>query len=261
MSASAATPARAQLFLFAHQDDEFGVFEVIRRRAQDSHVVCAFFTDGALTTDPARRDAESREVLHRLGVPAERLHFFGVSHGIRDGRLCESLPAVGERVAALLDALPAEADVYVSAWEGGHQDHDGLHAVTATLMQARGRIAQLRQFPLYNADRCLRPFFRVLTPLAANGPVEALRIGWVERLRQLRHCWRYPSQWRTWLALFPFVVLHMLLRGRQALQAVDPARLAQRPHAGPLFYERRGLASFEGLQQQLAEWRSGAVAP
>ena len=39
MSASAATPARAQLFLFAHQDDEFGVFEVIRQRAQDSHVV------------------------------------------------------------------------------------------------------------------------------------------------------------------------------------------------------------------------------
>lgn len=254
------TEGAASLFLFAHQDDEYGVFEVIRRAAAAGSVTCAYFTDGAAAGDPARRDAESLAVLRRLGVPAERVHFFGVSHGIADGRLCDSLPAVGERVAALLDALPASADVYVSAWEGGHQDHDGLHAVVTTLMQARGRIAQLRQFPLYNAAGCFGPFFRVLSPLAANGPVEALRLGWGERLRQLRHCWRYPSQWRTWLALFPFVVLHMLLRGTQSLQAVDPNRLAQRPHAGRLFYERRRLSTWETMQQQLAAWRGDAGA-
>ncbi|MCB9885824.1 MAG: PIG-L family deacetylase [Planctomycetes bacterium] len=247
----------AALFLFAHQDDEFGVFAEIERRAREGEVTCAYFTDGAAAGDPARRDAESLAVLRRLGVAAERVHFFGVKHGIADGRLCESLPTVAARVAALLDELPADARVFVSAWEGGHQDHDGLHAVTATLLHERGRIAQLRQFPLYNAARCVGPFFRVLSPLAENGPVEGLRLSWGERLRQLRHCWRYPSQWRTWLGLFPFVLLHMLLRGRQSLQAVDPARLAQRPHAGRLFYERRGLSSWQRMQEQLAALRGG----
>ncbi|MBL8735709.1 MAG: glycosyltransferase [Planctomycetes bacterium] len=252
------TAARTSLFLFAHQDDEFGVLAAIgdARRAGE-RVVCAYFTDGSLGGDPAVRDAESRAVLQRLGVELADVHFFGVTHGVRDGRLYESLPQVAELVGKLLDEVPAGSSVHLAAWEGGHHDHDALHAVTVLALQRRGRLADGRQFPLYNAFRRPGPLFRVLSPLAANGPVARRRLGFRERLAQLRVCLSYPSQRTTWLGLFPFVVLHMLWRGTAALQPVSVVRLGERPHAGPLYYEKRGFLTYEALRTALDGWQHG----
>lgn len=260
------TAARTSLFLFAHQDDEFGVLAAIgdARRAGE-RVVCAYFTDGSLGGDPAVRDAESRAVLQRLGVELADVHFFGVTHGVRDGRLFESLPQVAELVGRLLDDVPAGSLVHTLAWEGGHHDHDALHAVVVRALQQRGRLDFGRQFSLYNAFRRPGPFFRVLTPLAANGPVVRRRLGLRERLAQLRVCLSYPSQRRTWLGLFPFVALHMLWHGDAALQPLSVARLGERPHAGPLYYEKRGFLAYEVLRAALDAWpthpRSPAVSP
>jgi LmbE family N-acetylglucosaminyl deacetylase len=244
------------VFLFAHQDDEFGVYDCIARSARVGTVVCAYFTDGAAGGDPQRRDAESRDVLRRLGVAPQNVHCFGSAVGIPDGRLYEHLDTVAVHLAGVIDAQPTSALVHVLAWEGGHPDHDGLHAVAASLMQARGRLAQLRQFSLYHGFRCIGPFFRVLSPLAQNGPAERWRIGIVDRFRQLRHCLRYSSQRKTWIGLFPFVALRILLRGRQSLQHVDITRLDQRPHEGPLYYERRGFLAYERMREAVAAWRS-----
>lgn len=256
MPAEGAVAGPVAVFLFAHQDDEFGVYECIARSAKAGKVVCAYLTDGGAGGDPQRRDAESREVLRRLGVPPENVQFLGTVAGIPDGRLHEHLDAVAQRVAGVLDAQPESALVHVLAWEGGHPDHDGLHAVTAVLMHARGRLAQLRQFPVYHAARCPGPFFRVLSPLVQNGPVERWRIGIVDRFRQLRHCLRYPSQRKTWMGLFPFVALRLLWRGRQSLQRVQLARIAERPHEGPLYYEKRGFLRYERMREAIDAWRS-----
>lgn len=252
----AAPSVRTSLFLFAHQDDEFGVLAAIADAVRaGERVVCAYFTDGSLGGEPARRDAESRAVLARLGVDLADVHFFGVEHGVRDGRLFASLPKVAELVGRLLDSVPSGTPVHLLAWEGGHHDHDALHAVTVLLLHQRGRLADGRQFSLYHAFRRPGPFFRVLSPLAANGPVARRRLGVRERMAQLRVCLSYPSQRTTWLGLFPFVVLHMLLRGSAALQPVSVERLAERPHAGPLYYEKRGFSTYEALHDALADWR------
>jgi hypothetical protein len=92
----------------------------------------------------------------------------------------------------------------------------------------------------------------VLAPLAANGDVTVLRYGMGKRLAYTLHCLRYASQWRTWIGLFPFVALHHLLRGRQSSQALDPARLATPPHAGPPLYERRGFYREADLRARTA---------
>ena len=63
-------PLRAvALFLFAHQDDEFGVLQRIAHyRARGVRVACAYLTDGRTARAvSAERNAESRAVLQRLG--------------------------------------------------------------------------------------------------------------------------------------------------------------------------------------------------
>lgn len=252
---------RSQLFFFAHQDDEFGVYAAIADAvAAGERVVCVYLTDGALGGDPVRRDAESRAVLTALGVDAADLHFLGVANGIRDGKLYESLPVVARLVGEWIDRMPVGTRMHVTAWEGGHHDHDALHAVVALLLQARGRLADARQFSLYNARGCPGPFFRVLSPLPANGPVERRRLRWHERRRHLRDCLRYPTQRTTWLGLFPFVAWHMLWRGTAALQPLSVARVLERPHAGRLYYEKRGFLGYDVLRAAIDAWRSQGAA-
>ncbi|HEB52540.1 MAG TPA: PIG-L family deacetylase [bacterium] len=244
------------LFLFAHQDDEYGVYDELARNVTEGRrVTCAYLTDGAAAGPAEPRNRESLRALARLGIDERAVQFLGERHGIADGSLYRSLPQVAEAITTLLDELGDHALVYVPAWEGGHHDHDGLHAVATILLHRRGRLAQGRQFSLYNAWRRPGPLFRVLTPLPQNGSVEARRLSLHQRLRNLRLCLGYPSQRRTWLGLLPFVAARLLLDGRQTLQRLHLERVADRPHGGRLYYEKRGFLTFDRLQQAIAAWR------
>jgi hypothetical protein len=68
----------------------------------------------------------------------------------------------------------------------------------------------------------------------------------------------YPSQRTTWIGLFPFVALHVLLRGVEQLQPVAPARLAERPHAGALYYEKRRFFTWDQMARALDAWRAAS---
>lgn len=230
------------LFLFAHQDDEFGVFAQIEwERQAGRRVRCVYVTDGAATADSNRRDAESRAVLRRLGVADDDILLIGGELGIGDGCLHTRVDVLAGWLAAFFDAQPEVAACFVPAWEGGHPDHDLLHAVAVHLLGARNRLAMVWQYSLYHGRGCPGPFFLVHSPLPENGPVEQRAISWRDRLRYLRLCLSYPSQWRTWIGLFPFVCLRYLWNGTQQLQRVSSARLAEPPHAGTLYYERRAF--------------------
>ena len=92
-------------------------------------------------------------------------------------------------LSAFFDDHPATQAYFVPAWEGGHPDHDLLHAVAVQLLaSARNRLEIVRQYPLYHGYRCYGPLFRVLSPLPENGPVERQVVGWRDRLRYVRLC-------------------------------------------------------------------------
>ncbi|MBQ5950381.1 PIG-L deacetylase family protein [Massilia sp. ST3] len=251
----------AALFLFAHQDDEFGVFERIaacRRRGQ--RVACAYLTDGQTASASAQqRNAESLAVLAGLGVPAAEVAFAGQALGIGDARLPLHLDAAGRWIGGWLDGFPAIEALHLPAWEGGHHDHDALHALAVSLAARRGLLGRTWQFSLYQAKGLPGPLFRVLAPLPENGAVSAIAIPWRARLGHLRRCLAYPSQRGTWLGLFPFVLLHYLARGGEQLQPVSPERLLERPHAGPLYYEKRRFFTWERMAAALAAWRAAAL--
>lgn len=250
----------AALFLFAHPDDEFGVYHCLEQeRRLGRRIHCAYLTDGgAGNASPERRLAESIAVLQRFAVAPEDVHFPGHALTIPDGALPGHLARVGTWVEAHLEQHGAPQVIYLPAWEGGHQDHDGLHAAALVVLQRRGLLGRARQFPLYHGQDCKTPWFKVLTPLAANGAVETTRIPWISRVHYLGLCLGYPSQWRSWIGLFPFVAWHYLVRGRQSLQPVSMARTAMRPHAGALYYEQREFHTWEQMCRQVSHYVEAA---
>jgi hypothetical protein len=240
------------LFLFAHPDDEFAVAPLLRMKtAAGMRVLCLYLTDGAFGgQSSSRRNAETRKVLTRLGVPAEDVRFIGMEHGLADGSLPTQMEDALLAVASTVDG--AVTELFCPSWEGGHQDHDATHLVGLALHSQLVAKPKLRQYPLYHGAGLPGPWFRLLAPLPANGPVEDTRIGWKDRFGQARVAFSYPSQWRTWMGLAPFLLWHAITDGRIRLQPVDAGRVNEPPHASRLLYERRGFFSFDEFKR-LAE--------
>ena len=258
-----ATAKPAALFLFAHQDDEFGVFARIAEcRRQGLRLACAYLTDGQTAGATAeRRNRESLAVLARLGVAREDVRFAGQELGIGDARLPLHLDSAASWIDGWIAGAGQVDSLHVTAWEGGHHDHDALHALAVGAASRHGLLARTWQYSLYQAAGLPGPLFRVLAPLPQNGPVSARKLPWGERLNYLRLCLSYPSQRNTWLGLFPCVLLHYLLHGVQTLQPVDPLRLRERPHAGPLYYEKRKFFTWDTMNEALRAWRAASLQP
>lgn len=258
----AADGAGTALFVFAHPDDEYGVFQVIADcLARGWRVRCAYFTTSPTAALAQRRADESRRVLAALGVAPADIAFAGAELAILDASLPARLEPAARWLARWIAASGTLQLLCVPAWEGGHHDHDALHALALDTAHAAGLLARVRQFALYHSCGLPAPLFRVLAPLPANGAVELRRIGWRQRLRFCRLCLSYPSQALTWLGLFPCMLWHYLRRGVQTLQPVTLARTHERPHAGALYYEQRGFYRWPQMQQQLAAWRNRRAAP
>lgn len=246
------------VFLFAHQDDEYGVFHALEQSvAAGRRPLCLYLTNGDFGgQDVEVRNRESLGVLTALGVAAADVLFIGQQAAISDGVLLQHLERAYQAVLAVLQAAGPVSALYLLAYEGGHQDHDALYLIGCRLQKTLG-IASAWQFPLYHGKGLPSVLFRVLSPLPENGAVTAQAIPWRARWRHLLFCLRYRSQARTWIGLFPFVFLHYLLSGRQQLQPASAARCAQRPHAGPLLYEKRGVLQQEMFESQSRAFREG----
>jgi LmbE family N-acetylglucosaminyl deacetylase len=231
--------AASVLFLFAHPDDEFFCLPVIEREQKHGRrAVCIYLTDGGYNGQSVeRRKAETLSVLGAYGVDVSDAHFVGADAGIPDGELHKYMHLAYASAKAMCDHLSLERLIF-PAWEGGHQDHDTCHAIGIMLCRALGIPNAPKQFPLYNGYRCSH-LFKVMYPLPCNGPVEPILVTPKNIVRYLSTVRRYPSQWKTWLGLLPFATIQALRTRKYVLQTVDADRIKERPHPGPLLYERR----------------------
>jgi len=246
------------LFLFAHQDDEFGVFQkIVEDHKKGYRVCCAYITDGAFNgCSSKRRNQESLAVLSRLGVSEQDVVFVGDLLSIPDAALSENLEKAAVWISEWIFRFSHVKSICTPAWEGGHHDHDALHAITVCVTNKLGLLSYVRQFSLYNNYGCFGPFFNVLKPLLMNGESEEIRIPWGNRFLFLRNCLGYPSQAITWLGIFPFVLFSYLTTGVQVLQLVSLERIRFRPHEGELYYERRGFYTWKKMVDNLTHWQS-----
>jgi LmbE family N-acetylglucosaminyl deacetylase len=243
-------------FLLAHQDDEFGVFQkILDELALGKRVVCIFMTSGTVgDRSSSARNRESLTVLKKLGVQADNVLFVGEKLKIDDGMLMYRLDDAASWLRAWIAGCPSLDGLYLPAWEGGHPDHDALHAVGVTIAAAMGLLDITKQSSLYNGYKRPGQLFNVMRPLPMNGPAEPIAVPWRNRIAFMRYCLSYPSQRRTWMGLFPFVLLHYVFGGRDAMQPVAPERLTSRPHEGPLYYERRQFTTWSELSKRVGEF-------
>ena len=235
------------LFLFAHQDDEYGVYPVLEQLvARGEAIRVIYLTSGTLDGSRCeRRNRESTEVLARIGVGGSDIYFLGSESGLPDGKLAQHAEPAARAVLEYLTDKGAPTRIFTPAWEGGHQDHDATYIIACYLAQAFSCLDTSRQFPLYHGRGLPGSLWRTFSPLTENGPVESSRMTWRQRLRYLRLCLHYRSQWPTWLGLYPMYALKLLTSGRQYLQPLCVARLNSPPHPGPALYERRGFCNSE----------------
>lgn len=239
------------VFFFAHQDDEFGVFSSIENHLSNKdEIYCIYLTDGGATAEPEVRNKESLSVLTELGVPKENVMFLGEKLNLHDGRLHENIEVLHGWLNKFFETNSNIQSCYIPALEGGHPDHDILHTAAVISLNNFEKIAIALQYPLYNSLNVKSPFFNVLTPIPANGPVSWHSLTFSQRCRYFRYCFRYKSQWKSWIGLAPFVFLHLLWHGKYFLQEVSLDRLGQRPHDGRLYFECRNFLS----------WRKFAIA-
>ena len=249
------------LFLFAHQDDEFGVFGHIadeKRRGID--VVCAYLTDGGWNgQDIAIRNAETIAVLRDLGVPSTAVLMIGERASVPDGKLHLHVESAWQALERSL-AGRRVARVFMPAWEGGHQDHDVTHLVGLRVAARHGVLDQSRQFPLYHGAGLVGPLFRTFSPLPENGPVHRLPVSRSECLKYSTWLLRYRSQIKSIAGLLIPATFGLTWKGGYLTQPVDVARTSARPHPGALLYERRVLLSFEELMTTTARFRAALIS-
>ena len=247
------------IFFFAHQDDEFAVFhQLCEERREGRRICCVYLTNGESRGVAAHvRNTESVAVLLKLGVAQRDILFVGQELSIGDGALPDNMDTARSWLVAWIAQCSDVAAIYVPAWEGGHPDHDAAHAIVVSVMAQSNTLDKARQFSLYNSYRCPAPFFRVLSPLAANGQVVESRIPYADRFRFLALCLSYRSQTKTWIGLFPFVLWNYLVKGTQCLQPISLERMRSRPHPGTLYYEARKFDDWPRFSARLqAHWQS-----
>ncbi len=246
------------LFLFAHQDDEFGVFyEIHRLVSRGDKVIVAYLTSGTPDGNPSPiRDAESISVLKKLGVSENNIIFLGTNAGIPDGHLCSHLDVAYRSITNLIAKASVPEKLYFHAWEGGHQDHDAVHLIGVVLGEHLGILERCHQFPLYTGVDLPSVFFRLFFCLPENGAPNLSIIPWRQRIEFIKLCFQYPSQLKTWVALFPFFLFHYVFFGTQILQGVSASQIRRPPHFGKLLYERRGFYSYKKFAKDARDFIS-----
>lgn len=234
------------LFVLAHPDDEIAFAPLLSRMAREGRAVrLVYLTDGAAAGPYASvRAAESRAAIGYLGIAPDCVFFPGLDDSLPDGRLHLHLDRALRALEDLSRRWRSVSGIYGLAWEGGHPDHDASLLVTAAFAARRGIIDRLWQGAFYRAcDRFPPPLFTFRSILPRNGEATALPLSARERRLPLALLRFYPSQWRTFVGLWPLILWSTFAKPNFELQLLKPQRLFERPMPRRLLYEyRNGLA-------------------
>jgi LmbE family N-acetylglucosaminyl deacetylase len=236
----------ATVYVLAHFDDEYCALPLIRQAVADGreqrfiHVVD--YRNARLTTT---RHRETLAFLAAQGVPADAQLHLGAGTGWLDGQLYRHADAAYE---ALKAAVPGPVErIVCPAWEGGHPDHDICAAMAVKLAAERGG-APVDTISLYQGKDLPWILYRSASPLPENGPARELRLNLKEWAHWFAAVRAFPSQLKAWSGILPAMAWTFLRRPRFRYQALDPSRIGERPHAGPLLYERMFKVPYKSVR-------------
>lgn len=244
------------LFLFAHQDDEIGIIPFIDMMTPNEKAQAQFLylTDGGPKSE--LRNKESISVLTKLGIPVNQVEFLGGTEGISDGKAPEAITKIYEILKKRLDKLES-SNLYIPAWEGGHQDHDALHAAGVLAAHRSKNEFRITAYPLYNSNGLPSVLFNFgLPPLncATNDRVE---FPFLSGLRYLLLTTFYRTQVGSLIFLAPLIAYNFVIRRSIYLGLVSTIdHLSEKPHRGALLYEKRKKYTWSSFSPHLAELKA-----
>lgn len=200
------------VFILAHPDDDVFVRPLIRR-AIASGKICQIFILTS-STDHLKRKAEIEAACADFGSSCE-LIFLGEELSIRDGVALDHLMDIYQAILAHLADDPSRlaSEVYTHAWEFGHPDHDAAHLVAGAIARHLSIAEQSRSVTFYRAKDGPLPL-SVQSPHFERNANTRLRLTLRERFDLLMAVRFYPSQWKTFIGLWPFMLLKSGFAGR-----------------------------------------------
>jgi LmbE family N-acetylglucosaminyl deacetylase len=223
-------------FVFAHPDDDVmisGTMKMLIDKGAEVHGVWLGSGD-FIEQGPIRR-AELEKAAQILGLKKSRIHMLH----LKDGRLVEDMEHGATLLADLFAKIKPE-NVFVTAFEGGHPDHDVANFLAYEASRRAGIRPKLYEFPLYNGSGPAHHWWWRINDFPPGGPPvlsNPLNRAAVEtKYRIMRN---YSSQWMYMLPA------RLASTRSDLLKMGEPYRLCPwdrdhtvRPHPGMLNYER-----------------------
>jgi len=231
------------IFILSHQDDEIGIFEILRLASEKKEKVYIFYmTNGSIKTEIPKnkifyRDKESMSVLKNFGLNNKNVIFFGRLNNIPTCYLYKKLDLAYKKLNNFINKIPGEIKIYTHSWEGGNEDHDACNILVKKILNSSSNIDESYQFPLYNADTPYF-FYKVQKFIKNDRKSPKIKINLINRIRYIKYLFYYKSQLRVWLGLYPFLIKNFLFNKYMQIQYLNKNLDFKKPHKGKLLYEK-----------------------
>ena len=242
-------------YIFAHQDDEFGVFIDIYKNLKKNNIFIFYLTNGSNKKinkyQLSTRDKESIKVLKKIGIKEKNIFFLGKQLNVFCNKLYLNIYKVYNELTRITKKI-IPSKIITLSWEGGHEDHDACNLISRKL-SFKYNIADLsNEFSLYNAYKKKIIFFRVFNPINKKG--NFIKVNFLKRIFFIKLLFIYKSQIKVWVGLYPFIICHYLFLGYNFLQPLNKSKNIKKPHIGKLLYETRNFCSFHNFRNKVIKF-------
>jgi len=245
------------IFIFAHQDDEFGIYEKINWCVKNKKNILIFYmTSGSIkkkinSSKIFYRDKESLKVLKKIGVDEKNIIFFGRLNNIETCFLYKKIKSVYKKISYIIKNIKGKKIIFTHAWEGGNEDHDACYLLTKKIFLEEKLVLSCYQFPLYNSYKKSILPYQVQKTIDTNGKTIKIYTSFKDRIKYISYLFYYKSQIRIWVGLYPFIIFNLLFKGYYYLQKINKERNFKKPHCGKLLYEKFKRCDYNTFRKKL----------
>jgi len=239
-------------YIFAHQDDEIGIFAQLKKDIETNEIYIFYLTSGTNKKINKNkiylRDKESLKTLKSLGVKEKNIYFVGRKLEIKHNKLHLNAKKASKYLENFIIKNFKPKSIYTHSWEGGHEDHDTCNLI-ARRLRKKFQIKNCFQFSLYNAFNTSIIFFKVFNPINIHDGKKVFA-KLPDRIFFIKLLFNYTSQIKIWIGLYPFIISHYIFKGFNFIEKLNSSKRIERPHFGKLLYEKRNFCKFSILKKK-----------
>lgn len=239
-------------FIFSHQDDEFGLFNVIEKAIKkQQNVFVIYLTSGFKTKNKNNkkklqfRDKESFKILLKLGVNPNNIIFLGKKLNIPFYALYKNLNTVYQNISKLLKKHKGKHIIYTHAWEGGNEDHDACYIIVRKILYHNLKVIKCFEFSQYHNYKTKILPFKVQNFIPDKRKIHKTKIKFYDKIKYISYLFNYTSQLYIWFPIYPFVIRKILINDYGNLKRVNKNSIIVKPHEGKLLYEKLRSSRYE----------------